>query len=180
METVGISIQVEKPFGNLYRSTCVLIALGTQTGEILVGAKADFLPPGFLRLLGGGVNEGEQIELAALREVKEETGVVVNPLHLVPLFTLQTAARDAEGNSFFNETHVFFAPIGAASYTPTDDVSEIVGLTIAQLQVLGEQYGMLQDHLWYRKGEREFRWSDYGKMYGIIHTKTAEKIRSLL
>lgn len=180
METIGISIEVEKPFGNLYRPSCVLIALGTHTGQVLVGAKADFLPPGITRLLGGGVNEGEGINLAALREVKEETGISILSSRLVPLFTLQTAARDAGGATFLNETHVFFASIGDASYVPSDDVSEIIPLSVTELYELGEQYSRMQDYLWYRKDDKEFRWSDYGKMYSLIHKKTAEKLKDLM
>ena len=180
METIGISIRVEKPFGNLYRPSCVLIALGTLTGNVLVGAKADFLPPGITRLLGGGVAEGEPVEIAAIREVEEETGIALTSSQLVPLFTLQTAAKDTNNGLFFNETHVFFAAVGDATYVPSDDVSEIVPLNVTQLYELGEQYERLQDHLWHRREDKEFRWSDYGKMYGLIHKKTAEKIQSLL
>lgn len=180
METIGLTIRVQKAFGNLHRPRCILIALGDSEKRILTGAKADYLPPAITRLIGGGMGEDEDGIEAAIREVEEETGITLASTQLVPLFTLRIAARDKDENDFFNKTHVYFADIGKQKCTPSDDISAIVPLTLDELYKMGEHYDNLQDFLWFKNGQHEFSWADYGKMYGIIHKRTAEKLRELL
>lgn len=53
-----------------------------RDGKVLVALRSaddDFLP-GYWELVGGGVEPGETPEDAVVREVKEETGLTVNPI----------------------------------------------------------------------------------------------------
>ena len=77
MDEETIQITIEKPFGNLFRDRCVLIAAFDSNQRLLLGAKPDFYPPGIVRPLGGGVNNGEQVNDAMCRELAEETGASV-------------------------------------------------------------------------------------------------------
>ena len=54
MNEESIKIKISKPFGNLYRNRCVLVAAFDDSHNLLLGAKPDFYPPGIVRLLGGG------------------------------------------------------------------------------------------------------------------------------
>ncbi len=66
------------------QAACVVI-IGPG-GEILVSRRADSVTfPGTLQIPGGGVDEGETPEAAAVREIREETGLVLAPeaLHCV-------------------------------------------------------------------------------------------------
>ncbi len=55
----------------LYRP-CVGIALFNNEGKVFVGERID--TPGAWQLPQGGIDPGEDVELAALREMKEEIG----------------------------------------------------------------------------------------------------------
>ena len=78
MNEESIKIKISKPFGNLYRNRCVLVAAFDDSHNLLLGAKPDFYPPGIVRLLGGGVDEGENIKDAACLLFLELSGVAVH------------------------------------------------------------------------------------------------------
>lgn len=179
MEKVNLDIVVKKAFGNLYRAKCVLIAVGTADNTILLGAKPSFFPPTITRLLGGGVDEGEDIAKAAARELEEELGVTLDLADLKPLFDLETKATDETGKVFNNNTYVYYANIGSQPYKAGDDVKSIDVVSIDELYELGVSYDRLPESLFYIGPEGEFSWQDYGKMYGPIHKITADKIRAL-
>ena len=56
----------------IYRP-CVGIALFNQNGDVFVGERID--TPGAWQMPQGGIDEGEDIRSAAMRELTEETGV---------------------------------------------------------------------------------------------------------
>jgi 8-oxo-dGTP pyrophosphatase MutT (NUDIX family) len=179
MESVKLKITVKKPFGNLFRAQCVLIAAQDSEGNILLGAKPYFYPPTISRLLGGGVDTGETFEQAAIRELEEELGVSIQPENLTPLVLFDTKATDENGKEYHNETAIFKADIGSQSYQAGDDVKHITKVTPDKLYELGQQYADLPEVLWYNGEEGLYAWADYAKLYGPVHKATAEKIQSL-
>lgn len=64
-------------------SACVLVECPI-TGRVLGVARRD--DPNAWGLPGGKVDEGETEKHAAYRELREETGVVVNPIYLFEVF----------------------------------------------------------------------------------------------
>ncbi|NJM08635.1 NUDIX hydrolase [Candidatus Gracilibacteria bacterium] len=66
-----------EPLSSRARVSEVCMVIRRQNQQILVFRK-DFYPSGVLRLLTGGIEAGEQIETALLREVAEETGLDVH------------------------------------------------------------------------------------------------------
>lgn len=179
METIELNLNVEAAFGNLYRKKCVLIAAINDEGQVLTGAKPYFFPPSITRLLGGGVDEGEEVDDAAVRELSEELGITLKKEDLVPLAQFNTHAKDAAGKEFYNETYLYAAKIGNAAYQAGDDVKYITALSKEELYELGEAYENLPQSLWYRGEEGDFCWNDYGKLYSVIHMTAAEKIGEL-
>lgn len=129
MEKHKLNFKVERPFGNLFRGRCVLIAAQDNEGNVLIGAKSSFYPPTISRLLGGGVNKGETYEQAAIRELEEELGVKIEMSDLTALALFDTTAIDNEGREYHNKTAVFKADIGKQSYQAGDDVKHIIRMT---------------------------------------------------
>lgn len=174
-----LTIDVKKAFGNLYRKQCTLVAVENEAGKILIGAKPYFYPPKTARMLGGGVDEGEELDVAVARELTEELGVTLDKSDFTPLIELNTYATDEDGKEFHNQTFIYHANIGNKKYQAGDDVKFIVELTVDELYELGEHYEEFPETLWYKGPEGEFCWADYAKMYGPIHKLTAEKIKEL-
>ena len=174
-----LRITVKKAYGNLYRKQCTLVAVENEAGKILIGAKPYFYPPTIARMLGGGVDEDEEVDVALVRELSEELGVTLDRSDFTPLIKFNTYATDETGKEFHNQTFVYHAKIGNQKYQAGDDVKFILELTADELYHLGGHYEELPETLWYKGPEGEFCWADYAKMYGPIHKMTAEKIKEL-
>jgi len=123
-------------------------------GTILLIRRTD---NGNLALPGGGMDLGESITQAAVREVKEETGVDVKITGLVGIYTnpkhLIEYTSDGEVRQEFSI--VFTAePTGGAA-TTSDEASEVVWLDPTELDGLQMHPTMRQriDH--YRQGRAE-------------------------
>lgn len=177
MHTQALTFTVNKPFGNLYRKKCVLIAVENDEGEILIGAKPYMYPPTIARLLGGGVDENEDTKLAAVRELQEELGITVTAEDLKPLVSFSINVKDQEGNAYHNGTDVYYANIQGQAFQAGDDVKQIIALTPDELYKLGTSYNELPETLWYSGPEGMYSWADYAKMYGPIHQAVAEEVR---
>lgn len=67
---------------------------------------------------GGGVDDGESIETAAVREVLEETGLQLDPDELGPVVATRVADFEFERRQY-RQTEYFFT-VEVASFTPRD------------------------------------------------------------
>lgn len=180
MNRHDLTISVKKAFGNLYRKKCVLIAVENHEGKILIGAKPYMFPPTIARLLGGGVDENEDVKLAAVRELEEELGVKTSPEKLTELVLFAIDAKDDAGRTFHNDTYVYHVNIGDQKFQAGDDVKHIIALTPDELYDLGISYAELPETLWYNGPEGMYSWADYAKMYSPIHRVVAEEIKKRL
>jgi 8-oxo-dGTP diphosphatase len=79
-----------------------------RAGRVLIVRRG--VPPmqGIYTLPGGGVELGETLEQAVMREVREETGLAIEPLSLAGY--RQVIARDSEGKI---ERHFVILPFAA-------------------------------------------------------------------
>jgi 8-oxo-dGTP diphosphatase len=79
-----------------------------RAGRVLIVRRG--VPPmqGIYTLPGGGVELGETLEQAVMREVREETGLAIEPLSLAAY--RQVIARDSEGKI---ERHFVILPFAA-------------------------------------------------------------------
>lgn len=62
---------------------CVGLALFNAQGEVFVGERID--TPGAWQMPQGGIDEGENIEAAAFRELFEETGLSAEQAHIIKI-----------------------------------------------------------------------------------------------
>lgn len=165
----ALSIDIQNPFGNLLRERHVLIALINGKNEVILGNKPKYYPPGISRLIGGGVDKGEAYEQAAIRELQEETGILIDKSKLIPIRLFDVNATDIDGNKYHNQTAIFAVNIRDEKIKPADDIASVTTYNFVQLQNLIKKYQSFDKDLKFIDGDYEFYWEDYGKMYAPIH-----------
>ena len=67
---------------------------------------------------GGGIEDGESLEAAVAREIREETGLVVAPDELGAVVATRVAHFDFDGRTY--RQHESFFAVVVAPFTPTD------------------------------------------------------------
>ncbi len=115
---------VRHPFGRSRRAEIVFVL--PRPGGLLVHGKS-FYPPGLLRLLSGGLRAGEPVMVAARRELKEETGLVVEPKRF--LFHLVQDAQTPSGLRSFHSLG-FLYPETTQPVRPNDPNERITELRV--------------------------------------------------
>lgn len=169
MKEYELNFRVELPFGNLFRKAHVLIVVLDNESRVLTGLKPGFLPDGVSRFLGGGVKTDETAVQAAVRELNEEMGIVVDADELEEMFRVKTHAVDRDGREYDPVTTVFLYHLTHNNYQASDDVIEIARLTLEELEELATKHYVFDEDFWYEGREGKHRWADYGKLYGPIH-----------
>lgn len=121
-----------------------------RDGKVLIVRRARPPARGLFTLPGGGVEAGETLHEAVIREVQEETGLQIEPLGLVG--HREAIARDADGkverhfvilpfaarwisgdvalNEELAEAH-WLAPAELAGLTTTEGLAEVVRAALA-------------------------------------------------
>jgi 8-oxo-dGTP pyrophosphatase MutT (NUDIX family) len=177
MKTINLEVELQHSFGNLYRKRHVLLLVHDSHGNVYTGAKANFYPENISRLLGGGMDEVESPITAALRELKEETGLDVKAEELHLFVEVQILAHTPEQD--FNLTTYMVRLQTNSQLIADDDVSSIMKLTIPELYKLADAYEAFPLDSWYIDGDYKHTWSDYGKVYGPIHRIAADHLNEL-
>lgn len=160
-------ITIQNPIGNLYRKKHVLIFIEDINGNLILGSKKDFYPANIDRMLGGGMEEGEEPITAAKREIEEETALNI-PIDFYSLLgSVKTKAHTSEG-SMEMETwicHLKFSE--SMNICPSDDISDIKVYTPDQYRTLIERMRNLSGE--FKTEKFSFLWLDWGKIYAPIH-----------
>jgi 8-oxo-dGTP pyrophosphatase MutT (NUDIX family) len=178
---IKLNLQIEKPFGNLFRKETVLVACKTSKGTFLFGEKKGFYPDGIFRLIGGGVEESDNsLVEAAKAEVKEETGFETKISDLIELGMVDIRATDEEQKKYHHMIHLFFLKIPEnEKLKANDDLTNIIELNLEQTKKLVEKYKNIPKNSRGMEGGLEFSWYDYAQVYGPVHQFVLEKIQQI-
>lgn len=73
----------EKDYSTLPYRPCVGVMLVNRAGLVFVGKRIDNREADFWQMPQGGIDDGENLQTAALRELREETGIGPNHVDLL-------------------------------------------------------------------------------------------------
>lgn len=166
----------------LRRGRHALILLVNEHGKYILGAK-NLYPQGIYRLVGGGLNPGEDPQEGATRELNEEFQLSYTSDQLTPLAQIQADITETgSGKKYAFTTYLYTATCKMAELRPSDDLDGMEDFTREEINALVDRYYDLSDELINLQGkygdqdEWAFRWSDYGKFYGRVHEIAMELI----
>lgn len=131
---------------------------------------------GLWRMVGGGIEPGEDPLQAAQRELQEELSLVIDEGKLVPLVHAEVSA-EINGKSYSFSDFVFYATTSQPLHI-TDELEQLGQFSDPELNQAIAHFDRLPetniDH------ENRFgNWADYGKVWGPIHKAAFERVREL-
>ncbi len=144
----------------------VVLVIPCPSGRVLLHTKA-FYPPGAFRLLSGGIEHGERVEAAALREIGEETGL---PLTLKRFLGLVEYEVRNQSDQVPFVSYVFLTEMALATPHVQDlreEISQFRDVDWEELPRIAENLASLD-------GE----WRDWGRFRAVPHRLVVEAIRS--
>lgn len=175
MKELKFNIEIEKPFGNLYRKKTVLVA-GTDNDCKVVVANKPHYPKGIARLPGGGVEDGETCIQAIARETKEELGQAYGLHCFVPMIHVSVEASDSKKGRYSHSILIYHLYTGSDVLSAGDDATSLMAISFGALEQLANKYLELSHSLRCTYRGENFLWKDYGKLYGPIHKTVATEL----
>jgi 8-oxo-dGTP pyrophosphatase MutT (NUDIX family) len=156
-----LNLKLKKPIANLYRDNTVLLLI-TYGERFLVATKKE-CPENMYRFVGGGVDEGETPENAALRELREELNINSDiKIELTSLNSVKIIAQTSEGTF----EHTIYGFHYSSTTCEFDHDSELSNLKWLEISKIGEYLEGLKDVKGLYKDPRiEFYWEDYAEIY---------------
>src|SRR5690606_34580617 len=134
--------------------------LKSPEGKYILGAKPQYYPKGIYRLLGGGIDAGETIQGAVIREIKEETNSEISAEHIEPIATINVTAEDGSGNNYSTVIELVYINDAISDYEETDEIGSFLELNDDEFKDMIAAYeGLTND------SQNEMNWGDYGKIY---------------
>ncbi|MEM7825472.1 MAG: NUDIX hydrolase [Candidatus Aenigmatarchaeota archaeon] len=134
----------------------VVDAIVKNEGKILLIKRGSEPFEGMLALPGGFVEEGEKVEKALIREVEEETSLIVKPKEILGVYS--DPERDPRGHVV---SVVFIANVVSGELEASNDAEEVgwYNLEKIDLKRLGFDHAkILEDYKKWLKKKRTF-WS---------------------
>jgi 8-oxo-dGTP pyrophosphatase MutT (NUDIX family) len=123
-------------------------------GEVLLLQDLDPAVPGILRwgTIGGAVDHGESLQQAAVREMREETGLIVDPATLTPAFLRSTHDFSWNGTLYRSDNTFFAMPLArdvevSFDHLEPDEVDTVIAWQWWRPGDLAEAGGMVADDL---------------------------------
>jgi 8-oxo-dGTP pyrophosphatase MutT (NUDIX family) len=145
-----------------------LIVVRSADGKYIMGRKRAY-PEGIVRFVGGGIEEGEDSTVGAMRELHEELGVRVSPEQLKPLAEITSEITGKDKKVTFI-CYLYEWRATDEKLNPADDLDGLAFLSKEEMRTLVEKFQSLSTELILGfTGDPKFRWSDYGKYFSEVH-----------
>lgn len=159
---------VARPFDNLkYRDRTVLVVFKDSVGRYLLGASEQY-PDGIVRLMGGGVDNNEELLPAVVREVKEETNLDITPDELVELAQVKIVGN-FQNQTYTHTVNIYYLNSKKDDLIAGDDVSNIVAYSEEEYNKLISSFKNLEPSYLSSEDGDGYSWGDYGKVYAFVH-----------
>jgi len=148
----------------------VCMVIRRPNGRLLVSTKT-FYPPGAYRLPTGGIDAGERIETALLREAHEETGLTI----AVQRFLAAISYRTARGETVFHTFAFLLDELGGAlgSLDPHEEILDHREVRASELSALADRLDALASA---RSDEIVGDWADWGRFRAVVHRAVAKAL----
>lgn len=152
---------------SFFRGHISLIIL--KQGDAWILGRKEIYPDGIARLVGGGVEDGEELVVAAARELFEEVGVRVPTTQLVPLTTVRCSFEErSTGKKPVFQASLFFCELSSdTTLHPDDDLDDLWECSTEEFREIIGRFSTLNPDL--KDSKTGFRWADYGEVYAFIH-----------
>lgn len=145
-----------------YGEVCMVVRRPDGT---LITAIKTFYPPGAFRLLTGGVQHGEPIADALVRELAEETGLDVAVRRFLAVIEYELPGLPAPAFATF----AFLVDELGGTLAAQDEAERIGAfrdLAVAELPALAATLAQAPDEY---SDEIQGRWSDWGRFRAVVH-----------
>lgn len=161
------------PLGRPDRIGEVCMVVRRPNGKLITARKL-FYPASTYRLLTGGINHGESILDALLRETEEETGLEVEVRRFLAVigYTLHrshnSASADQQRTTRFHTFAFLLDEISGvlACYDPDERVEDFREVRTEELPLLAQQLEQLGQEF---DPEIDGRWRDWGRFRAAAH-----------
>ena len=142
----------------------VVLVIRRPNGKVLLHSKS-FYPPGVYRLPSGGIGWEEGIVEAALREVREETGLEVEMESFLGLLEYEFR-RGGERLHFISYIFLLSAPRGEPMPSDADEgITAFREVAIGELRLAARKLRSLGG-----------RWADWGRFRALAHELAFESL----
>ncbi len=160
------------PMSELDRIGEVCMVVRRRNGKLLTAIKT-FYPEGAFRLLTGGINHGEAIEAALLRETWEETGLEVVVRQFLAVIEYRLAENAAKSEADFITFAFLLDETGGvlAAQDPNEQLAAYRELPVDELPALADTLENLTKQF---NSEIEGHWNHWGQFRAVVHRVVAE------
>lgn len=114
-------------------------------GRVLLAKKMKKIGAGFWNGYGGGIEGNETPLEAAVRELREECGLVAHPEHMKKVAVVNFTNTKSDGNKFVCQVHVFLARSWTGEPNPTDEMQSPTWFDLNELPL---EEMMAADRMW--------------------------------
>ena len=167
-----------EPFDNLkYRDRTALVLCMDEKNNYILGGHNSYYPAGIVRMIGGGIDDAETEIEGAIREVKEEIGLTIQPQDLAELLAIKVIGT-FQKRSYTTKIFVYSLQVKYSDLKVGDDVHNLVQYTENEYKNLIQRYYDLSKFEVENSQKVFFSWGDYGKVYGFIHEVALKSIKT--